>query len=186
MNSYLPNGAHAGYTWPKNQYATIQVDALNSTPLSYASAAIGILKQQSQTSGTIVTLFRNADGTVMLIVNSLPYVGYGTSEGVGLPYGWGNYLPGYNPTQQPNSIIWPWQPGWVVLPSVPFTAGDTFGIACKGTTYYLLHNGTVIANWIDSTNYDCTASGPNGGSLNIYGTAYTDVKLSNFVGGQVS
>jgi hypothetical protein len=61
----------------------------------------------------------------------------------------------------------------------PFSLGDKFRFACVGTTFYILRNGAIVGNYIDSTTY----ASPSHLVPIIVGVNQLDVQLSNFLGG---
>lgn len=128
---------YTGISWPNDQWAEIQIDTLNSAPLSWAATA---LIMRTNWSGTIqfVGFYPNPDGTVLIT---------GPAAGVGV--------------------------------TVPFTPGDKFRAVCIGTTGYVLHNGTVVANFpVAATTGFVT--------LWALGHNVTDVGISHFIGGSVT
>ena len=68
----------------------------------------------------------------------------------------------------------------VTVQSLPFTLGDTFGVAALGTTVYLLHNGAIVANYND------TAVTSGYAAIVLFGTSTSDVAVTNFITGSVA
>jgi hypothetical protein len=177
--------AYAGQAFgSSDMFATVKVVALNSAAGSYAGVNIAIRAVWTSGGGPVdslaqVGLINNGDGTVMVVAQTV------SQSNTGVPVGAGNYIPN-------NPCPWgirgnppPATPGFIVIPNLPFTLGDTFGLAAIGSTYFILHNGVTIANYTDTTTLSGDGTNRKTG-ITIQGQQVSDVKVTNFVTGTVT
>ena len=153
------NAFWVGAALPDNQWAELQIAALNSSPSHYASVQIGLRTTPGVDYSCVIR--NNGDGTCNVITYSVPVNGQ-------------SFVPVYAPTYG----FFPF--GTLTFQNVPFSLGDTFRVAALGTTIYVLHNGQILGNYTDSA----IASGSP--SFVLAGTAISDTAVTNFKGGSVA
>lgn len=150
---------YAGHLIPSDQYCEFQVDGLNPSPVAHATFALSFRSAANNVAGYFYAGVPNGDGTLTLGLWAL-----------GAPV-----LP-----VQPTNLLA--SPGlfnqrygfWKT--TVPFTAGDKFGVGTWGNTVYMFHNGTLIGTY-----KDLVTQGLFAGTLVLYGgsNAASDLKISN-------
>ena len=169
-----PWGGNSISVWvgtpPANdQFAQYQIDALSSVASEWAAAQLAVRSPSNDTTGYTLSVRNNGDGTAQVLVFY-----FETNGGASTPSG-----------------IWltgPFPYGVWTNPSVSFSLGDTFGLAAVGgagnTVLYILHNGTVIGNYLDTANnVNLTSGSP---VIQLLGNTVSDVKVSHFTAGSLT
>jgi hypothetical protein len=150
-------------SFPNNQWSQIQIDVLDAVPHAKAMTSVrdGIAQDY------YLAVRNNGDGTFW--VNAFAFTNTALNE---------------TPVPPGNMGKFTWGEQWIGFWSAKnllAALGDTFGIAVIGTTFYVLHNGSVVGIFSDNT-FSSGAirllMGSNG--------AVTHSQLSHFQAGSVS
>lgn len=164
-NDAAPWKADAVSVWstivPNNQWAQLQIDALNSDPGTYATAFIEVRSALNNTYCYRLAIQNNGNNTAQLSLIA-------------------NYIDGM--TQLPP--YWEYSNGQqsygAITSNVAFALGDTIKIAVVGSVLYIYHNNILVANFYDTDITSGTFC------IELTGKSTSDVQVSNFNGGAVS
>lgn len=150
---------------PNGQMA-LTIAELSSAPLSFAAVGFNL------TNIGMVTVFNLGNGTATLRASD--YYAFKPSVSGNL------VVPQEHPVADGTKIN---QPSFTYK-IFPFALGDTVQVANIGQTFYILHNGAVIANYINT--YSSAPVSAETVGLFAYGQLQTDVALSNLSVGNAS
>lgn len=148
-------------TPPNDQWMQLQIDALNANPGTYATAFAEVRSSSQNTYCYRLAIQNNGDGTAQLSL--IANYTNGTTQ---LPPYWE-----YSNGQQSYGAT---------TTNIPFSLGDTIGLAVVGSVLYTYHNGTLVANFYDTDITSGTFC------IELTGKSTSDVQVSNFQGGAAS